>query len=203
MLFVILVLLIALGIASPYISVVMKRRKMLKRITAAAAENGCKIRTLHKFVCLSPNRGAQYDLIIGNKTRVYPIKLWSAVRRNSTLVIKKNGYVFETYGTASPLHTENAKKYTVKGRELAVRATRDNFKVRSDRTVTPILLYYPCNKLVLADLGNSKRKIEFGDTVFKKILCSPTMLEKMLASDKKELLEQSADDAMLTTREAK
>lgn len=183
MLFVILVLLVAVGLVSPYIAVVLKRRQMLRRLVVITKQNGYRIKPLHKFVCFSSNRAGRYDLLIQNKTHAYPVKLWSTAKRSSTLVIKKNGSVYETYGVVDPLMTDNARRHTVKGRELSVRPTEENFKVRSTKAVTPILLYYPCNKSAIADLGNSRRKIEFGDRIFKKVLCSPTMLEQMLANE--------------------
>lgn len=188
MLFVILVLLVAVGLVSPYIAVALKRRQMLRRLVVITAQNGYRIKPLHKFVCFSPNRAGRYDLLIQNKTHAYPVKLWSTAKRSSTLVIKKNGCVYETYGVTDPLRTDNAQRHTVKGRELAVRPTEENFKVRSAKTVIPILLYYPCNKSAVADLGDSRRKIEFGDRIFKKMLCSPTMLEQMLVGDTSEQL---------------
>ncbi len=194
MLFVILILLLAAGVAVPYISVVLKRRKMLIRLRGVCAENGYRIKKLHKLVCLSPNRGKGYDLLIQNRTHAYPVKLWSTAKRSSTLVIKRNGCVYETYGVSDPLMTDKSKRHTVKSRERAVRATEENFKVKATKTVVPVMLYYPCNRQAVADLGESRRKIEFGDRIFKKLLCNPTMLENMLAEKRFEAALQSGGE---------
>ncbi len=183
MLFLILVILLILGLSSPYVAVVIKRRKMLRRLVAFAAENGYRVKPLRKLVCLSPNGGGKYDLIIQNKTHAYPVKLWSTANRNSTLVIKRNGQYYETYGVDDPMKTDKAQRHTVKGIERTARPTQENFKVRAGKTVTPILLFYPCNKVVLADLGDSRRKIELGEKIFKKTLYTPTALQKILSEN--------------------
>lgn len=183
MLFLILVILLILGLCSPYIAVVIKRRKMLRGLVAFAAENGYRTKPLHRFVCLSPNRGRKYDLIIQNKAFAYPVKLWSTAKRSSTLVVRKNGQYYETYGVDDPMKTDKAQRHTVKGIERTARPTQENFKVRVGKTVTPILLFYPCNNVVLADLGDSRRKIEPGEKIFRKTLCTPATLRKILSEN--------------------
>lgn len=182
MLFVILVLILAVVVASPYICVVVKRRRMLGRLIEVATRAGYSIRPLHKFVCFSLNTSDRYDILIQNSTHAYPVKLWSTAKRNSTLVISADGRVYETTGVSDPLKTDTSRDHTVNGRERRVKPTRQNYTIKGSKTVTPILLYYPCNKRAVADLGIKQRKIEFGDRIFGKTLCSPPMLEKMLTA---------------------
>ena len=196
MLFWILVILIAVGVLSPYIAVVIKRRKMLRRIVSVASENGYRVRHLHKFVCFSPNGGGKYDLLIQNKTHAYPVKLWSTAKRSSTLIIKRSGRYYETYGVEEPMKIHKVREHTVKGFERMVRPTEENYKVKQGKTVTPVLLFYPCNRSAFADLGDSRRKIEFGDKIFKKTLCTPTMLQKMLLENAVPQAKIGANDKM-------
>lgn len=198
MLFFILVILLVLGLSSPYISVIVKRKKMLVRLVTVAKENGYRVRALHRFVCLSPNGGRKYDLLIQNKTHAYPVKLWSTAKRGSTLVIKRNGRYYEAYGVSDPMKTDKSQTRTVKGIERTARPTQENFKVREGKTVTPILLFYPCNKSAFADLGDSRRKIELGERIFKKKLCTPTVLYKILAENSASGVEiETAEQARL------
>ena len=159
MLFLILVILVAVGVTSPYIAVVIKRRKMLGRLVSVASENGYRVRPLHKFVCFSPNGGGKYDLLIQNKTHAYPVKLWSTAKRSSTLIVKRNGRYYETYGVEDPMKIHKAGKHTVKGSERVVRPTQENYKVKQGKTVTPVLLFYPCNKSAVADLGDIRHDL--------------------------------------------
>ena len=183
MLFVIPIIALAALLASPYICVVFKRRRMIKRLIRVATQAGYVIRPLHKFVCLSLNTSGRYDILIQNKTHAYPVKLWSTARRNSILVIERDGRFFETSRVADPIKTDKSAEYTVNGRARRVKPTVKNFRVSKGKTVEPLLLYYPCNKRAVADLGISHRRIAFGDKIFGKILCSPPMLEKMLTDN--------------------
>ena len=197
MFFLIFVFLLILLVASPYISMVLKRRKMLKTIVRIASKNGYRVKPLHKFVLFSSSCAPRYDILIQNKSVAYPVKLWSTAKRGSILIISKDGRMRETYMVEEPLKTDKTKTHTVKGFERKIKSTKDNFKVRASKSVTPIILFYPCNRAVFADFGNSRRKIEFGDRIFKKVLCSVSGLERMLVSD------ESVIDAKKLSEEVK
>ncbi len=183
MVFIILVLLVALGVLSPYLLVAYKRRKMLRRLTYIARSSGFRVRKLHRFVCFSFNRAPRYDLLFENKTHAYAVKLWSAVRKSSTLYIRANGTVVESMEIPSVLDTDVSSERTVRGREKKVAVTKNNFKVRKGKPVVGIMLYYPPNKQMILSLGSTQRVVGSGDRIFDKIVCNAGRFEQMLADD--------------------
>ena len=181
MIFLILLLLVAAAIISPYINVVLKRRKMLKRICGIARQLGYRVRALHRFVCLSQNCSSKYDLLFENKDRAFAVKLWSSAKKNSVLVINQNGTFYETQSVPQPLEPLKKQSCELKSRVRGVPVTRENFKVKNGKYVEQILLYYPRNKEITVrfDDGNVG-ELEVGDKIFNKILCSPAKFEALL-----------------------
>ena len=183
MVFVILVTFLALGVASPYIIVVRKRQRMLKRLTLVARRSGFRVRRLHRFVCFSFNRAPKYDLLFESRTHAYAVKLWSAVRKNATLYIKANGAVMEKMDIPAVMDTEVSSERAVSGREKRVPITANNFKVKKDKTVVRVMLYYPPNKKMILISGESQKSIGSGDRLFDKTVFSPGKFEQMLIDD--------------------
>lgn len=183
-LFIISVALVVLLVISPYVVTVWKRYKMLRRLTAVAAKNGFRIRRLRKLVCFSLNRAKKYDILFENKSCAYAVKLWSATKKDSTLVIKANGSIFLSSMSASPLYVDGtAKERRKNSRITSVPVTQNNFRVRKGKPVVNVLLYYPPYKEVVLDLGKSKRRVESGDRLFDKVFCVPAYFEKILCEN--------------------
>lgn len=181
MIFVLLVLAVAAGVLSPYIAVVRKRKKMIKRLTYVARKNGFRVRQSRRFVCISPNRGRKYDMLFESRECAYAVKLWSAVRRNSTLCIR-GGKVSEHVLLPQVLDTEQCAERRMGVAERAVPVTANPFRLRHIKPVTNVLLYYPPNKDIICFSKNSTKRVRIGDRVFDKLLCSPGKLEELLAA---------------------
>lgn len=179
MIFVLLVLALAAMVLSPYISVVRKRKKMIKRLTYIARKNGFRVRWSRRFVYLSANLGRKYDLLFECKECAYAVKLWSAVRKNSTLCIR-DGRVSESVSLPQVLDAEQCSERRIGMRERAVPITVNPFKLRHIKPVTNVLLYYPPNKNILYFSKNEIKHVCTGDKIFGKLLCSPGRFEEML-----------------------
>ena len=187
MLFVILTLLVVAGVLSPYISVAVKRKKMIKRIVSVARASGFRVRALHRLVCFSFNRADGFDLLIENREQAFAVKLWSTARKNSVLVIRGDGSFYETQSVPEPFAPGEKPEHQLRGRAKSVPITKQNFKLKKGKPITAIMLYYPSNKEAVVDFGNGRiAQLEMGDRVFDKILCSPARLEKMLKSNAPE-----------------
>lgn len=181
MIFVLLVLAVAAGVLSPYIAVVRKRKKMIKRLTYVARKNGFRVRQSRRFVCISPNRGRKYDLLFESRECAYAVKLWSAVRKNGTLCIR-NGKVSESVSLPQVLDTEQHTERRMGVAERAVPVTVNPFRIRHIKPVTNVLLYYPPNKEIIYFSKSGTKRIRTGDKLFGKLLCSPGKFEELLAA---------------------
>ena len=175
------IILVALLVASPYLVIVLKRAKMLKRITAVARRSGFRVRKLHVFVCFARNRAPRYDLLVEARGVAYAVKLWSATKKESTLFVRGDGTVVERVKARAVLDTGAAAPSQVSTGARRVPVTQNNFKVRRGKPVVSIMLYYPTNEKVILSLGNTQKRLSSGDRVLDKILCTPSYFEKMLA----------------------
>ncbi len=181
MLFIILTLAAALLVASPYIVIVYKRRRMLKRLKYVAHASGFRVRHLHRAVCLSLNRTPKYDLLFENRDRAFAVKLWSATRRDSSLVILPDGRVAQVSKVPTELHTDEGKDRTViTGMARRLPRTKQNFNVKKDKPVDKFLLCYPPNKNIFVWQGGKRIKLSWGATLFGKVICLPSEFERML-----------------------
>lgn len=183
MLFTVFILLIAAGVASPYIVTVYKRHRILKKLSALARKSGFRVRKLHRFVCFSPNRAPKYDLLFEDKNKAYAVKLWSAVRSDSTLYIRADGTVTERREIPAVMDNDTAKDDSVSTKPRRVPVTRNNFKVRKGKSVETVLLYYPPNKQIILCASNERRQLGSGDSVMGKVICSPARFAKMLTEN--------------------
>ena len=180
MLFTVLILLIAAGVASPYIVTVYKRHRILKKLSALARKSGFRVRKLHRFVCFSFNRAPKYDLLFEDKNKAYAVKLWSAVRSEATLYIRADGTVTERREIPAVMDNDKIREDSVSTRPHRVPITKNNFKVRKGKSVEGVLLYYPPNKQMVLCAQNARRQLGSGDSVMGKVVCSPARFAKML-----------------------
>lgn len=184
MLFVILILLLMLFVCTPYVNVVLKRRRMLKHVTATARASGFRVRYLHRFVCLSPNRLGAYDVLFESRSRAIAVKLWSAVKKDGALVIRENGTFYRTRTVPEPFEPNKKRRRELRSGVRRVAVTRKNFKLKKDKPLTKVLLYYPPDREIAVQLADGRVGIlEMGDRVFDKLLCSPSRLEAMLKAE--------------------
>ncbi len=189
--------LVALILMFPHASVVYRRRRMIKYITHTAEKQGFCVTPLHRLVCLSPNRGARYDILVQNRERAYAIKLWSFSKKQSTVVISKDGTVCEYRRVPEPLSPNTERNYSIRGKKRNVPVTEQNFKIKKDKPVEFIMMYYPRNKDTFLDFGTHKKRLENGDRVFGKTVCSPTGFCKLL--EEQNVSQDCADNAQNET----
>ncbi len=180
MLFVILVLLIALLAASPYIAAAFGRARLIKRLKRVAQHRGYTVHRLHVLVCLPQNRAPRYDLLFTRGEQAYAVKLWSAIRKNGMLTVSENGRACECTRIPPELETAEGRERTVRTRARRVPPTKNNFKLRAGVSLTPVMLYYPSGNGIVLLQGGRWVKLTSGDKLFGKLLCSPPYFEKIL-----------------------
>lgn len=181
MLFAILVLLTALVVLSPYIVILRKRYKMLKRLTAISEKYGFRVRCLHKLVLLSLNTGKKYDILFENRKCAYAVKLWSAAKKEAQLIANPDGRFFLTSTAVTPLNVDgNKAERSVRSRIYTLSPTQNNVKVKKGKPVISILLYYPQYKGVFLTVDKRRIRITDGSKLFDKIVCSPAYFERIM-----------------------
>lgn len=180
-----IVLLLALLVAVPYITVLYKRARMLRRLVRVARREGFRVRRLHRVPYLCLNRAKKYDLLFEAPTHAYAVKLWSAVKRNTVLNVKGGGRVMESVSVSNPFEPTTRKPYVLDGFWHRVPITKNNFKLRRGKLPIGILLCYPSYEKILNVSASGNKRVEPGDKIFEKILCNPMSFEEILKEDAK------------------
>ncbi len=181
-----IVLLLALLVAVPYITVLYKRARMLRRLVRIARREGFRVRRLHRVPYLCLNRAKKYDLLFEAPTHAYAVKLWSAVKKNTVLNVKGGGAVMESVAVSNPFEPTTRKPYVLDGFWHRVPVTKNNFKLRKGKLPVGILLCYPPYNKIVNVGASGKSKVEWGDKIFEKILCNPLSFEEILKEDAKK-----------------
>lgn len=185
-LLVIVLLIFALGY--PYLSAMLSRHRMMKRLKKTCRDCGFRFRPLRRVTLLIRNRGNRYDFLIENKTQVLAVKLWSAYRQGSVLVVTDRGRVFERrYAPILMDVRRNAKVSKMEGRRQAVRRTQLPISTKDPRPQTKLLLVYPSYREVLRQVGEQEHPLSSGDVIFDKRLVSPSALERLLREQASDL----------------
>lgn len=178
------IVLFAVALGYPYWWAAILRYRMIRRLRGVCRERGLRLRPLRKFLVPIRNRGAEYDLLIENKERIFAVKLWSAYRRGDTLVVTKNGQVrHRRYAPVVLDVRRGAKPARSESGARSVRRTKLSLSPKETRTVTRILLVYPSYRAILREEGRGERRLASGDPIFDKQLHSPSSLESLLRSE--------------------
>ena len=178
-LLVIVLLLFTLGY--PYLSAMLARYRMLRQLKKTCGECGFRLRPLRRGTFVIRNRGNRYDFLIENKTQALAVKLWSAYRKGSVLVVTDRGRVFERrYAPILMDVRRNARASKMEGRRQAVRRTQSPISPKDPRPLTKLLLVYPSYREVLRQTGEGELPLSSGDVIFDKRLVSPSALERLL-----------------------
>lgn len=185
-------LLLALLVSVPYIAVLYKRARMLRRLVRVARREGFRVRRLHRVPYLCLNRAKKYDLLFEAPNHAYAVKLWSAVKRNTVLTVKGGGTVMESVAVSNPFEPTTRKPYVLDGFWHRVPVTKNNFKLRRGKLPVGILLCYPTYSKIVSVGASGKRDVEWGEKLFEKILCNPRSFEEILIKDAKNF--ESAED---------
>ncbi len=191
---VIILFLVALGY--PYWWAAILRWRMVRRLGRVSRECGFRLRPLRKPLLFIRNRGQHYDFLIENKERIFAIKLWSAYRADSFLVITEHLRVFQRKYAPVPLDVRrNAKAAKSEGRARPVPRTKLSLSLKETRSLTRVFLVYPSYRAILRQERTGERRLMSGDSVFDKILYSPSALEGVLRDcdpSKKEKTEEES-----------
>ena len=186
-------LILSLLVAVPYIAVLNKRARMLRRLVRVARREGFRVRRLHRFPYLCLNRARKYDLLFEAPNHAYAVKLWSAVKSNTVLNVRGGGTIMESVTVTNPFEPITRKPYVLNGFWHRVPVTKNNFKLRRGKLPVGILLCYPSYNKIVSVGASGKTEIEWGDKLFEKIVCNPRSFEEILIKDAKNF--ESADDS--------
>ena len=182
---VILLFLAALGY--PYWWSAILRYRMLRRLGQTCRAHGYRLRSLRGTLLFVRNRGQKYDFLIENKEQVFAVKLWSAYRRDSALVITRNLRIFERRYAPILLDVRrDAKAARSEGRARVVPRTKLSLSAKDSRKLTRVLLVYPSYSAILRQETAGERRLRSGDLVFDKQLHTPSSLEGLLNREPQE-----------------
>lgn len=185
------VLVLSALVCAPYAFIAYKRARMIKRLRYVAKKTGFRVRRLHRFPFLSLNRARSYDLLFENKNHAYAVKLWSSVKKNTTLYVNSRGRIYERTSVPCPFEPSKRPSYELRGGIRRVPVTANNFQTRRGKLVVGILLFYPPYREILMFDGKERRTVEYGEMLFEKIICNPGNFEEILQEDFKNLNEAS------------
>ena len=180
MLPVFLILLICMILLAPYAILLVRRHKTVQEIKEVAIGCGFKVKPLHKLVFFSRNRGKEYDYMLVGKHRIYAVKLWSATRADSTLVVCGKSSYYVSGRVSEPFEQRDRGEYNLHSRRLNVPETKHSLKVRQDREIVGIMLVSPAYKRVIQRRGNDILVYEQGDKIFGKRMYYPDGFKALL-----------------------
>ena len=175
-----LILILAIILLSPYAILTVRRYKVIKEIKTLALRCGFKVKEIHKLVFLARNRGDKYDLIFAGKQRVYAVKLWSALHTDSTLVVCPDNAYYVARGVGEPFEQKGRGEYNLRDLRKKVPDTQLTVKLRANREIVPILLFYPCYKKVMQRRGKDILIYEQGDRIFGKRMYFPDGFKQLI-----------------------
>ena len=182
MLIVLVILLLIAALSYPYLSAAIAKYRMLRRLARVSRSLGFRFR--HRgSLSLSRNRGRRYDLLIETERRIYAVKLWSAYRNGSVLLLGERGRVREQRRIHEPLAVRRKKPQYHRSLALAVPRTRLMLRKTEKRPVTRILLVYPSYREILVKKRDQILRLSSGDPIFDKLLYSPSAFEKLLRQE--------------------
>ena len=181
MLLFLVIVLLSVILAYPYASAAILKFRMLRRLIRVSRSAGYRVHKLKPAACLSPNRSASYDLLIGKEGRIFAIKLWSAYHRRRTLLLRETGRVSERWRTSEPLRVRRkAATSVMESRPRSVPRTKLPESVAKKKGLQRILLVYPSYSEIRVIRGERELRLSSGDGIFDKRLLTPTALESLL-----------------------
>ena len=175
------IILLAAGLSYPYWWACILRYRMVASLRRICAECGFRLRPLRRLWIFVRNRGERYDLLIENRERILAVKLWSAYRRDDSLVITRLGRVYRRRYAPVVLDVRrDAVAAKGEGRAHSVRRTKLLVSPRETREITRVLLIYPSYRAILCSDGKQEKRLVSGDLIFDKRLHTPSSLEGLL-----------------------
>ena len=191
MVFIVLIILLGL-IFYPYILTALSTAKMLSKLRRIAKREAYHIIPLKKFLWFQRNFSKNYDFLIEGRGITIAVKLFSAVRRNSGLVIKPDGTASISSKQTAPMeiYPGTKKKERVGdifGKNVKISELSENWNVIEGKNVDKVLLVYPSfSEMVFFD-GREEAELRSGDTVFEHTIYTPYGLEQKLCISAKGL----------------
>ena len=165
----------------PYLSAVVAKHRMLRRLRRVCGECGYRYRPLRRHPALALHGGEGYELVVESKTRVLTIKLHSAYRRGTVLVLREDGSVLERQDAPLLMDVRRgARASRIERRERRLRPIPLPTSPKETRPVTGFLLVYPSYREVLRQRGDREERLTGGDRVLGMRLISPSALEALL-----------------------
>ena len=118
-----------------------------------------------------------------NKNHAYAVKLWSSVKKNTSLYVNSKGRIYERTSIRMPFESSKRTPYELRGQIMRVPVTANNFRVKRGKLVVGILLFYPPYREIVMFDGKDRRTVEQGEMLFEKIVCTPGKFEEIMAED--------------------
>lgn len=190
-----ILLLLAAALTYPYISTVILRYTMLRRLRAEAKTLGFRVRRRSRWILFSQNRSPRCDLIISNSERIYAIKLWSSYYKGRALIADEaNGLVWERKIIKAPLYVDaknmsrrhDGKAEPIPEMSLPARLAKDPRLVR-------VLLIYPSYREVRRVVGGKEYRAVSKDTLLGRVICSPSAFFSMMRAQSNKDISQNED----------
>ena len=195
MVFFLLTALVAAGVSSPYVAVVLKRKRVIKRLSHIAKKSGFRVIALHGFAYLSTNFSPKYDFLFECRDYAYAVKLLSSPRKSVSLVVK-DGRARTATDVSEPMIVGEKAVSRVSTRGKPVRVTANNYKVKKGKAVVGVLLHYP----PFSEITVGEKKLSVGDKLFDKLLYSAGTFENELLKNAPITLPTEQEEKPRVTR---
>ena len=177
-----IVVLIAVILLYPYVSVAVFRYKAIVSLRLKLRRVGGRMRVLRRFAFASSNRSSKYDLLVEKDNVFYAVKFWSCVHRNNSLRICSDGRVCEERLSSPPLTPKGpVKQRAVRYRAKYVPKTQYRFKNPSGKKIINVALVYPSYKNIILDRDGEEAILKSGDQFFDKVILTPLAFGKILS----------------------
>ena len=177
----------------PFVSGMVLMAHSLKGIRERARALGYGYKRFYKNIFLVRNRAQRYDLMIYDKEKIYAVKLWSSYFIRSRLVVTERGGVFEQRQTMPVFCTEQngGSPRIMSSRIVGVPRTKE-IKNKTGRQLQNVLLIYPSYREMVVRAGKKEVAIESGDSLFDKVVYSPSAFLKVLEENSITALKSGA-----------
>ncbi len=145
-----------------------------------AKQNDFRAIRLHRLALLSPNLSQYYDFAFESRDKVILIKLWSAVKKDTTLMLASDGTARELTHVRVDIVSNDDSTKRLQGCARRVPKTRLLQKLPEGKNIRKVMLCYPPYKQMIWQQKGERRIIAYGDEVFDKIVLTAGQTEEIL-----------------------
>lgn len=195
MLVIIILLVLIFALTYPYTSAVVLKLRMLSRLVAEAKAAGFRVRRRSRWIALGKNGSSRCDLIVSGSQRIYAVKLWSAYHKGRVLIAdEEQGLAWERSIIKTPLYVDPKRTACRRdGKAFAVPEMLLPAKLSKDMRLVRVMLVYPSYREVRKKIGEKEYRVYSKDTVFGRVLCSPSAFFAMMRAEGVRVDSQNED----------